>query len=64
MLHNGSMYCLVRKTVSANENNPLSDGIPPEKKKKVVKKCRMNFGEYNEEGGKAVVRKLIIFLQE
>ena len=52
MLHTCSTYCLVRKTVSANENNPSSDGRPPEKKKKVVKKCRMNFVQYNEEWGK------------
>ena len=50
MLHTCSRYCLVRKTVSTNENNPSSDGRLPKKKTKVVKKCRMNFGQYNEEG--------------
>ena len=49
MLHTCSRYCLVGKTVPANENNPPSDGRPPEKKRKVGKKCRMNFGQYNEE---------------
>ena len=53
MLHTCSRYCLVRKSVSVNENNPHSDGRPPEKKKRVVKKCRMNFGQYNEEGRKS-----------
>ena len=58
MLHTCSRYCLVRKTVSVNENNPLSDGRPPEKKKKVVKKCRMNFGQYNEEGRKSSAKEI------
>ena len=32
MLHTCSRYCLIRKTVSVNENNPHSDGRPPEEK--------------------------------